>query len=91
PGLILLDLNLPKKNGIEVLAEIKQDPELKRIPVIILSVSNQEKDIINTYNEHANCYIIKSVDLNQFLAVIKSIEDFWLNIVKLPPNGTRPK
>ncbi|OFW48580.1 MAG: response regulator [Actinobacteria bacterium RBG_13_35_12] len=90
PDLILLDLNLPKKNGLEVLAEIKSDLDLKRIPVVILSVSKLEEDIIKSYNDYANCYIIKPVDLNQFLEVIKSIEDFWLTIVKLPPNGSKP-
>jgi len=90
PDLILLDLNLPKKNGLEVLEEIKSDLDLKRIPVVILSVSKLEEDIIKTYNNYANCYIIKPVDLNQFLEVIKSIEDFWLTIVKLPPNGSKP-
>lgn len=90
PDLILLDLNLPKKNGLEVLEEIKSDLDLKRIPVVILSVSKLEEDIIKSYNDYANCYIIKPVDLNQFLEVIKSIEDFWLTIVKLPPNGSKP-
>ena len=90
PDLILLDLNLPKKNGLEVLKEIKSDLDLKRIPVVILSVSKLEEDIIKSYNDYANCYIIKPVDLNQFLEVIKSIEDFWLTIVKLPPNGSKP-
>jgi two-component system, chemotaxis family, response regulator Rcp1 len=87
PDLILLDLNLPKKDGREVLAEIKEDPELRRIPVVILTVSKAEEDILKTYNLHANCYITKPVDLGQFMKVVKSIEDFWLTIVKLPPNG----
>ncbi len=87
PELILLDLNLPKKDGREVLEEIKQDPDLKRIPVVILTTSQAEQDIIRTYNLHANCYVSKPVDLDQFITVIKSIEDFWLTIVKLPPNG----
>lgn len=91
PDLILLDLNLPMKNGQEVLADIKGDPDLKRIPVVILTVSKAEEDILNTYNHHANCYITKPVDLSQFLEVVKSIEDFWLSIVKLPPDGSRPK
>jgi len=91
PNLILLDLNLPRKNGTEVLAEIKEDPELKRIPVVILTVSQAEEDIIKTYNLHANCYIKKPVELNQFLEVVKAIEDFWLVIVKLPPDGSKPK
>jgi two-component system, chemotaxis family, response regulator Rcp1 len=85
PDLILLDLNLPKKNGREVLAEIKQDPELKRIPVVILTVSQAEQDVLKSYNLHANCYITKPVDLDQFLAVVKSIENFWLSVVMLPP------
>ena len=90
PDLILMDLNLPKKNGLEVLKEIKCDPDLRRIPVVILSVSKLEEDIIKTYDNYANCYIIKPVDLNKFLEVIKSIEDFWFAIVKLPPNGSKP-
>ena len=85
PDLILLDLNLPKKNGPEVLEEIKADPELKRVPVVILTVSKAEQDILKTYNLYANCYITKPVDLEQFLTVIKSIEDFWLTVVMLPP------
>jgi CheY-like chemotaxis protein len=85
PDLILLDLNLPKMNGREVLAEIKEDPELRRIPVVILTVSKAEQDILKSYNLHANCYITKPVDLDQFLTVVKSIEDFWLTIVMLPP------
>lgn len=85
PDLILLDLNLPKMNGREVLAEIKEDPELRRIPVVILTVSKAEQDILKSYNLHANCYITKPVDLDQFLSVVKSIEDFWLTVVMLPP------
>lgn len=85
PDLILLDLNLPKMNGPEVLAEIKEDPELRRIPVVILTISQAEQDIVKSYNLHANCYITKPVDLDQFLEVVKSIENFWLTIVKLPP------
>lgn len=87
PDVILLDLNLPRKDGREVLAEIKDDPNLKRIPVVILTTSQAEQDILKTYNLHANCYIAKPVDLERFLEVIKTIEDFWLTIVKLPPNG----
>ena len=86
PDLILLDLNLPKKDGREVLADIKQDENLKRIPVVILTTSRAEADILKTYNLHANCYITKPVDLNQFITVIRAIEDFWMTIVKLPPN-----
>jgi two-component system response regulator len=87
PGLILLDLNLPKKDGREVLEEIKADENLKRIPVVILTTSKADEDIMKTYNLHANCYITKPVDLDQFIKVIKSIENFWLTIVVLPPNG----
>jgi len=85
PDLILLDLNLPRKSGQEVLAEIKDDPDLKRIPVVILTVSEAEQDIIKSYNLHANCYITKPVNLEQFMEVIKTIEDFWLTVVMLPP------
>jgi chemotaxis family two-component system response regulator Rcp1 len=87
PDLVLLDLNLPKKDGREVLAEIKTDEDLKRIPVVILTTSREEEDILKSYNLHANCYITKPIDLNQFMIVVKSIEDFWLTIVRLPPNG----
>lgn len=89
PDLILLDLNLPKKDGREVLAEIKDDPALKRIPVVILTVSKDEEDIIRTYNLHANCYVTKPVDLGQFMEVVKAIEDFWFTIVKLPPDEAK--
>jgi CheY-like chemotaxis protein len=85
PDLILLDLNLPKMSGQEVLAEIKADPDLRRIPVVILTVSKAEQDVLKTYNLHANCYITKPVDLDQFLEVVKSIENFWLTVVMLPP------
>jgi chemotaxis family two-component system response regulator Rcp1 len=84
PDLILLDLNLPKKNGSEVLREIKTDDQLKRIPVVILTVSKAEEDILKAYNLHANCYIKKPIQLTAFLEVVKSIENFWLTIVKLP-------
>lgn len=84
PDLILLDLNLPKKDGREVLAEVKADEDLKRIPVIILTISKAEEDILKTYNLHANCYITKPLDFNKFIEVVKSIEKFWLNIVTLP-------
>jgi CheY-like chemotaxis protein len=83
----LLDLNLPRKGGREVLEEIKIDPNLKRIPVVILTVSRAEEDVLHSYNLHANCYITKPVDFPKFMDVIKSIEDFWLTIVKLP-NGS---
>jgi CheY-like chemotaxis protein len=86
PDIIFLDLNLPKKNGREVLAEIKQDINLKQIPVIILTVSKAEADVIKTYELHANCFITKPVGMDQFIKVVKSIEDFWFSIVKLPPN-----
>jgi len=82
--IILLDLNLPKKDGREVLSEIKTDPVLKYIPVIILTTSSAEQDILTTYSNHANCYIMKPVDFNQFINVIRRIEEFWLTIVKLP-------
>jgi chemotaxis family two-component system response regulator Rcp1 len=86
PDLIILDLNLPKKDGREVLEEIKTNDDLKRIPVVILTISKAEEDILKTYNLHANCFISKPIDLDQFIKVVKSIEDFWLTIVKLP-NG----
>ncbi|HEV2122882.1 MAG TPA: response regulator [Chloroflexota bacterium] len=85
PDLILLDLNLPKKDGREVLAEIKADPRLRLIPVVVLTTSEAEQDILKSYSLHANCYITKPVDLDRFVTVVKSIEDFWLAIVKLPP------
>ncbi|MDE3090874.1 MAG: response regulator [Chloroflexota bacterium] len=87
PDLILLDLNLPKKDGREVLAGIKTDEHLRRIPVVVLTVSQAEEDILKSYNLNANCYISKPVDLDQFIRAVKSIEDFWLAIVKLPPDG----
>ncbi len=89
PDLILLDLNLPRKNGREVLAEIKEDPDLRRIPVVILTISQAEEDALKTYDLHANCYITKPVDLDQFIKVVRSIEDFWFGIVKLPPNDAK--
>lgn len=85
PDLILLDLNLPKKDGREVLEEIKNDKNLKSIPVVVLTVSNAEGDVQKSYNLHANCFITKPIDLNQFSKVVKSIQEFWLTIVKLPP------
>jgi len=84
PDIVLLDLNLPKKDGREVLAEIKADSDLKNIPVVVLTTSGAEQDIVKAYDLHANCYITKPVDLDQFIRVIRSIEDFWLTIVKLP-------
>jgi two-component system, chemotaxis family, response regulator Rcp1 len=86
PDMILLDLNLPKKSGLEVLQEIKEDMSLRRIPVIMLSTSQAETDIVKSYDLHANAYVTKPVDLEQFLSVIKVIEGFWLEIVRLP-NG----
>jgi CheY-like chemotaxis protein len=88
PDLILLDLNLPRKSGREVLEEIKQDASLKSIPVVVLTISAAERDVVAAYNLHANCYITKPIDLEQFSAVVKSIREFWLTIVKLPsPQG----
>jgi chemotaxis family two-component system response regulator Rcp1 len=84
PDLILLDLNLPRKNGREVLEEIKADDDLKRIPVIVMTTSKAEQDIYKAYNLNANCYVTKPVDLDEFLNVVRSIEDFWLTIVTLP-------
>ncbi|HZV63504.1 MAG TPA: response regulator [Telluria sp.] len=85
PDLILLDLNLPRKNGREVLEEIKQDAQLKTIPVVILTTSQAEQDVLRAYSLHANCYISKPVDFLQFTAIIRTIEEFWLTIVTLPP------
>ena len=84
PDLILLDLNLPRKDGREVLAEIKADPDLRRIPVVILTTSKAEEDILKSYDLHANCYITKPVDLEQFESLVQSVNDFWLTMVKLP-------
>ncbi len=93
PDLILLDLNLPKKTGQEVLEEVKSDPDLQSIPIVILTTSEAEKDILKTYKLNANCYINKPVDFDQFAKVVKVIEDFWLTVVKLPTkvkkNGTK--
>ncbi len=84
PDIILLDLNLPKKDGRQVLEEIKADPQLAEIPVVILTTSQAEEDILRSYQLHANCYITKPVDFKQFMHVVKSIEEFWLTVVKLP-------
>jgi len=84
PDLILLDLNLPRKDGREVLAEIKADENLRRIPVVVLTTSQSEEDIHHTYDLHANCYIQKPVDLEQLVKIVKAFEEFWLTIVKLP-------
>ena len=87
PDLILLDLNLPRKDGRAVLGEIKQDPSLRHIPVVILTSSQAEQDIVRAYDLHANCYVTKPVDLDQFITIVRSIEQFWFSVVKLPPNG----
>jgi len=84
PDLILLDINLPKIDGMEVLAEIKNDNNLKSIPVVMLTTSDSESDIIRSYNNHANCYITKPVDFKKFIEVVQAIKDFWISIVKLP-------
>jgi chemotaxis family two-component system response regulator Rcp1 len=85
PDLILLDLNLPRKDGREVLSELKDDAELHRIPVIVLTTSAAEQDILRSYDLQAACYITKPIDLDEFIAVVRSIESFWLSIVRLPP------
>lgn len=85
PHIILMDLNLPKKDGRELLAEIKQDPDLRRIPVVVLTTSRAEEDVLKVYNLHANCYITKPMALEKYLEVVKSIEEFWLVLAKLPP------
>ena len=87
PDIVLLDLNLPKKDGREVLQEIKSDEDLKRIPVVVLTTSKAEEDVLRTYNLHANCYVTKPVDLEKFIVVVKSIDVFWLTVVTLPPSG----
>ncbi len=84
PDLVLLDLNLPRKDGREVLAEIKSDPALKRIPVVVLTTSQAERDIVESYELHANCFVTKPVDFAQFMTVVRSIQDFWFTVVKLP-------
>lgn len=85
PDLILLDLNLPRKDGREVLAEIKADDDLKSIPVVVLTTSEAEQDIIQSYKLHANCYVTKPVDLDKFIEIVRVMQDFWLSIVRLPP------
>jgi CheY-like chemotaxis protein len=87
PDLILLDLNLPRKDGREVLAEIKAHPELRRIPVVVLTTSRDEEDVLRSYDLHANCYVTKPVGLEQFLQVVRAIDDFWLAVVRLPPSA----
>jgi chemotaxis family two-component system response regulator Rcp1 len=84
PDLILLDLNLPRKDGREVLAELKEDPSLRLIPVVVLTTSEAEQDILRTYELHGNCYITKPVDLEKFLHIVRAVENFWLAVVKLP-------
>jgi CheY-like chemotaxis protein len=87
PDLILLDLNLPRKDGREVLAEIKSDPALRTIPVVVLTTSRAQDDVLRSYDLHANCFISKPMDLNEFNAVVKSIEDFWLTVARLPSSS----
>lgn len=89
PDLILLDLNLPRKDGRQVLAEIKQNPSLNAIPVVVLTTSSADEDVLQSYNLRANCYVTKPVDLEQFMAVVKATQDFWLSVVKLPPNVSK--
>ena len=86
PDIILLDLNLPRKDGREVLAEIKVSDSLKRIPVVVLTTSDDDRDILTSYNLHANCYITKPVDIRRFIEIVRNIENFWFTIVKLPPD-----
>ncbi|MBF0154918.1 MAG: response regulator [Magnetococcales bacterium] len=90
PDVVLLDLNLPRKDGREVLEEIKADPDLKSIPVVVLTTSQSDEDILRTYQLYANCYITKPVDLNQFFSVVQSVENFWFSVVKLPPKPNSP-
>lgn len=85
PDLILLDLNLPRMDGREVLAEIKKDPELRRIPVVVLTTSKAEEDILRAYDLHANCYVTKPIDFDRFVEMVQGIQDFWFSIVQLPP------
>jgi two-component system, chemotaxis family, response regulator Rcp1 len=85
PDLVLLDLNLPRKDGREVLEEIKEDPKLRLIPVVVMTSSEAERDLVRTYGLHANAYVVKPIDLEQFVDVVRGIKDFWLTIVKLPP------
>ncbi len=84
PGLVLLDLNMPRKDGREVLAEVKRDPELKIIPIVVLTTSSNDKDVLEAYGLHANSYILKPVDFDQFCEVIQALDKFWFNVVKLP-------
>ena len=84
PDIVLLDLNLPRKGGLEVLAELKADPDLRSIPIVVLTTSRQEEDIARSYHDHANCYISKPVDFDKFMGVVRSLENFWLTVVRLP-------
>ena len=85
PDVIMLDLNLPKKSGLEVLKDVKSDDDLRRIPIVVVTSSEAEQDIVKSYNLHANCFVTKPVDLSRFLEVVKAVENFWLTIVQLPP------
>lgn len=87
PDLILLDLNMPRMSGREVLAEIKQDPSLRRIPVVVLTSSDNDKDLLESYDLHANAYVTKPLDLGRFVEVVRKVEEFWFSIVRLPPDG----
>jgi CheY-like chemotaxis protein len=91
PDIILLDLNLPKKDGREVLAEIKQDDRLKHIPVVVLTTSEAEHDILRSYSLHANCYVTKPVDFDEFIQIVHSVENFWFSVVKLPERERGPQ
>ena len=91
PDLILLDLNLPRKDGREVLAEVKADPDLKRIPVVVLTTSRAEEDVLRAYDLHANCYVTKPVDLAQFMKIVAQIDEFWVKVVTLPRKGFRDR
>ena len=91
PDLILLDLNMPRKDGREVLAEIKEDSQLRMIPVVILTTSDAELDLIKSYDLHANAYVVKPIDLERFIEIVQAIEDFWFSIVKLPPERRRTR
>jgi two-component system, chemotaxis family, response regulator Rcp1 len=84
PDLVLLDMNMPRMGGLEVLAEIKQHPEWKRLPVVMMTGSNDEKDILSAYSKHVNCYVTKPIDIDQFIEAVRSIEDFWLSVARLP-------
>ena len=88
PDLILLDLNMPRKNGREVLVELKSDPDLRNIPVVVLTSSSDEADVVKSYDLHANCYIVKPVSFDGLIKVVKSLDEFWLSVVCLPPSGT---